>query len=341
MKQGSFTITENRQLTPSTYRMRLAGDISAITAPGQFINIKLDGHFLRRPISVCDAEPADAASAENRGIAAGGSRNISRIAGRTVRGSAGYDKINNGRTGTDSTNTGRASADRAGIGDGYAETQGIVTIIYKVLGCGTEEMTHLKPGRVLDVLTGLGNGYDLSCAGDRPLLIGGGVGIPPLYLAAKRLMAMQTKSPVPEHSDGKSVNVILGFNSADEVYYADEFAELGCNVKIATADGSLGTRGFVTDAFRLFTAECSAACMIDGNIEYASPTHFYTCGPEPMLKAVFNDVYKEAGISGQMSFEERMGCGFGACMGCSIRVKGGQKRICKDGPVLRTEEILW
>ena len=282
MNQATLTVKENMSLTPTTYRMQLAGDVSAITAPGQFINIALDGHFLRRPISVCDLEPAAA----------------------------------EGRDGT-------------------------VTIIYKVLGRGTEEMTHFEPGKRLDVLTGLGNGYDLSCAGDRPLLIGGGVGIPPLYLAAKRLAATRAHGPGPEGNDGRCVNVILGFNSADEIYYEDEFRALGCEVVIATADGSAGIKGFVTDAFRLFNTERSAEWEIDGVADEAGFTHFYTCGPGPMLRAVYEEVYEKAGISGQMSFEERMGCGFGACMGCSIKVKDGYKRICKDGPVLRTEEIIW
>lgn len=249
MKQSIFTIKENKKLTPTTWRMILEGDVSAITAPGQFINIRLDGHFLRRPISVCDISPNS------------------------------------------------------------------VTIIYKVLGRGTEEMTSLEPGRELDILTGLGNGYDIREAGDRPLLIGGGVGIPPLYLAARCMKNKPT--------------VILGFNSADEMYYIDEFEKIGARVITATADGSSGVKGFVTDAFKTLSEEGETF------------TYFYTCGPEPMLKAVYKEVCEEAGISGQMSFEERMGCGFGACMGCSIKTKNGNKRICKDGPVLRTEEILW
>ena len=262
MKQVLLTVIENKQLTATTWRMTLGGDVSAVTTPGQFINIRLDGHFLRRPISVNDV------------------------------------------------------------------SEDSVTIIYKVLGHGTEEMTHLEAGAGLDVLTGLGNGYDLGCAGGRPLLIGGGVGIPPLYLAAKRLLGADGAADAAESdNDAKpTVTVILGYNSSDEIYYADEFAALGCNVMIATADGSAGIKGFVTDAFRETAAEYS---------------HFYTCGPEPMLKAVYEEVYKKAGISGQMSFEERMGCGFGACMGCSCRTVSGYKRICKDGPVLRTEEILW
>ncbi|MBQ3291625.1 MAG: dihydroorotate dehydrogenase electron transfer subunit [Mogibacterium sp.] len=249
MKQGHFTIKENTRLTPTTWRMTLEGDTSAITAAGQFINIRLDGHFLRRPISVNDVE------------------------------------------------------------------DGIVTIIYKVLGHGTEEMTSFAPGKTLDILTGLGNGYDLDKAGDRPLLIGGGVGIPPLYLAAKWL-----------REKGCEVTVILGFNTSEEIYYVDEFSSLGCEVLVATADGSTGIRGFVTDAFDAAGGDF---------------THFYTCGPGPMLRAVYDKVFKTAGIAGQMSFEERMGCGFGACMGCSCKTITGYKRICKDGPVLRTEEILW
>ncbi len=257
MKQGLYKVTENIQLTPTTWRMKLEGDASSITAPGQFINIKLDGHFLRRPISVCDAG------------------------------------------------------------------EGEVTIIYKVLGKGTEEMTQLSQGASLDVLTGLGNGYDVTCAGERPLLIGGGVGIPPLYLLAKELIGSGAR--------GKSVRVILGFNGADEIYYVDEFSALGCDVIVATADGSTGIKGFVTDAFE----------QLRNEMQIAPFTHFYTCGPEPMLRAIYKKVYEEAGISGQMSFEERMGCGFGACMGCSIKTKVGSKRVCKDGPVFRTEEIQW
>ena len=249
MKQGIYTIRENRQLTPTTWLMKLEGDVRGIKAPGQFINIRLDGHFLRRPISICDARK-----------------------------------------------------------DG-------ITIIYKVLGHGTEEMTHLPEGETLDVLTGLGNGYDIDDAGERPLLIGGGVGIPPLYLAARCM----------EHRP----TIILGFNNGDEIYYVEEFEKLGARVIVATADGSRGVKGFVTDAFRQLTEEGETF------------THFYTCGPEPMLRAVYEEVYEKAGVSGQMSFEERMGCGFGACMGCSTRTKNGNKRICKDGPVLRTEEILW
>jgi dihydroorotate dehydrogenase electron transfer subunit len=183
-----------------------------------------------------------------------------------------------------------------------------LTVIYKTVGEGTEKMSVLCPGAKLDLLTGLGNGYDLKKSGDRVLLIGGGVGVPPLYLLAKRLV-----------SEGKRVCVVLGFNTSDEIFLADEFRALGCETRVATANGSTGTKGFVTDA------------LPD---EYS---YFYTCGPEPMLRAV----YKATSTSGQFSFEERMGCGFGACMGCSCKTVTGYKRICRDGPVLEKEEILW
>ena len=242
MKQSIFEIIENKPLTRDVMRMVLSGDISAITAPGQFVNIALEGKFLRRPISVCD-----------------------------------YD-------------------------------QNTLTIIYKVVGKGTAQMQGMKPGEKLDILTGLGNGYDLSCAGEYPLLIGGGVGVPPMFNLAKELV-----------EQGKKVTVILGFNTKSEIFYEEEFKALGCTVTVTTVDGSYGVKGFVTNALP------------------ETYTHFYTCGPEPMLKAV----YKATATSGQMSFEERMGCGFGACMGCSCKTLTGYKRICKDGPVMRKEEILW
>lgn len=242
MKQGLFTIETNKPLTDNVYLMKLRGDVSDITASGQFINIKLDGLYLRRPISVCDRDDDS------------------------------------------------------------------VTIIYKVVGKGTEQMSAMQSG-VLDVLTGLGNGYDTTKSGDRPLLVGGGVGVPPLYMLAKQLIA-----------EGKEVSVILGFNTASEVFYKDEFEAIGAKVYVTTVDGSLGIKGFVTDAL--------------ADIDY---TYVYTCGPEPMLKAL----YRSINTSGQFSFEERMGCGFGACMGCSCKTITGYKRICKDGPVLEKEEILW
>lgn len=241
-KQTQFTILENTPLTASVYRMVLRGDTSAITAPGQFVNIALDGKFLRRPISVCD-----------------------------------YD----------------------------AST---LTLIYKVVGSGTAQLSAMGGG-TLDILTGLGNGYDISAAGDAPVLIGGGVGVPPMYRLAKDLTAM-----------GKTVSVILGFNTGSEIFLREEFEALGCKVIVTTADGSVGLRGFVTDALK--------------DMDYS---YFYACGPEPMLKAV----YKASKTPGQMSFEERMGCGFGACMGCSCKTLTGYKRICKDGPVMKKEEIQW
>ena len=242
MKQSIFEIVENVRLVPGVFRMRLKGDTTAITAPGQFVNIQLQGLFLRRPISVCDVE-----------------------------------------------------------GD-------ILTIIYKVVGKGTEAMSKMESGP-LDILTGLGNGYDLEVSGEHPVLLGGGVGVPPMYLLCKKLLAQ-----------GKKPTVILGFNKKEEVFYEAEFRALGCDVLVTTVDGSYGIKGFVTDALK--------------DLEY---TYFYTCGPEPMLKAV----YRASVTSGQMSFEERMGCGFGACMGCSCKTLTGYKRICKDGPVMRKEEIAW
>ena len=243
MKQSIFRIRSNEALTDSVYKMVLEGDTSAITAPGQFVNIQLSGKFLRRPISVCD-----------------------------------YD----------------------------SET---LTIVYKVVGAGTEQMSEMVPGTELDILTGLGNGYDLTLSGDKPVLLGGGVGVPPMYNLAKKLLA-----------EGKDVTVILGFNTKSEIFYEEQFKALGAKVIVATADGSYGIKGFATTPL--------------AELDY---TYFYTCGPEPMLKAV----YKATGTSGQMSFEERMGCGFGACMGCSCKTLTGYKRICKDGPVMRKEEILW
>ena len=242
MKQEILTIRENVPVTGSVYRMRLEGAELEAQKPGGFVNIRLDGLFLRRPISVFDSAP------------------------------------------------------------------GSLTILYKVVGKGTEQMSGLKAGETLDVLTGLGNGYDLAKAGDHPLLLGGGVGVPPLYLLAKQLIAA-----------GKKVSAVLGFNTVAEVFGEAEFRALGCDVTVTTADGSYGVKGFVTDALP------------------AEYSYFYTCGPEPMLKAV----YRAAKTSGQFSFEERMGCGFGACMGCSCKTITGYKRICREGPVLEKEEILW
>ena len=243
MRESIFRIIDNAPLTETVYKMKLQGDVSEITSSGQFVNIKLDGLYLRRPISVCDCE------------------------------------------------------------------DGVFTLIYKVVGKGTEQMAKMTAGEQLNILTGLGNGYDVSLSGDKPLLLGGGVGVPPLYMLCKKLIA-----------EGKKVSVVLGFNTKDEVFCEEDFKALGADVFVTTVDGTYGIKGFVTDAMK--------------DIDYS---YFYTCGPEPMLKAIF----KAGATSGQFSFEERMGCGFGACMGCSCKTITGYKRICKEGPVLKKEEILW
>ncbi len=242
MKEVTLRVAAVRQLTKDVFETKLTGDTSAITAPGQFVNVKLSGVYLRRPISVCDWDVEE------------------------------------------------------------------LTLVYKVVGKGTALLSRTPAGTELSVLTGLGNGYDLSAAGEMPLLLGGGVGVPPLYLAAKMLA-----------SQGRDVTAVLGFNSASEVFYEKEFAALGVHTVVATADGSRGVKGFVTDALP------------------EQYSYVYTCGPEPMLRAVWERI--ETG--GQFSFEERMGCGFGACMGCTCKTKYGSKRICTDGPVLQKEEILW
>ena len=242
MKDTVFSVKENIKIAKNTYKMILCGDTKGIRE-GQFVNIKLDGFYLRRPISVCDVE-----------------------------------------------------------GDA-------LTIIYKVVGKGTEVMARMSGGEKLQTLIGLGNGYDRALSGDRPLLIGGGAGVPPMYYLCKKLIA-----------EGKKCSVILGFGSSDEIFYEEEFKALGADVFVTTVDGSYGIKGFVTNA-----------------MDKTDYTYFYTCGPEPMLKAV----YDTSSTSGQFSFEERMGCGFGACMGCSCETKYGKKRICKDGPVLVKEEIIW
>ena len=243
MKSVIFELISNKRIAKNTYEWVLSGDISDITLPGQFVNIKLDGFYLRRPISVCDAE------------------------------------------------------------------DGRLTLIFKAVGEGTEAMAKMPVGSRLDILSGLGNGYALEKSGAAPLLLGGGAGVPPMYMLCKKLIG-----------EGKTPTVILGFGSKDEVFYKEEFEALGAAVIVATADGSEGVRGFVTDAM--------------AGLDY---TYFYTCGPEPMLKAI----YDKTATSGQLSFEERMGCGFGACMGCSCKTKYGNKRICRDGPVLVKEEVIW
>ena len=242
MKDTIFTVKKNVLIAKNTYEMTLSGDTADINAPGQFVNLKLDGFYLRRPISVCDRDV------------------------------------------------------------------GTLTIIYKVVGEGTAKMAEMNEGEEILTLTGLGNGYDTAKSGARPLLIGGGAGVPPMYLLAKKLIA-----------EGKHPIAILGFGKADEVFYKEKFEALGIPVTVTTVDGSMGVCGFVTDALP------------------ESYTYFFTCGPEPMLRAVYN----KTETSGQFSFEERMGCGFGACMGCSCKTKYGNKRICRDGPVLVKEEIIW
>ena len=245
MKQTVFEIVTNRPLTESVYEMTLKGDTTAITHPGQFVELSLEGYFLRRPISVCN-----------------------------------YD-------------------------------EGTLTLIYKVVGKGTAQMATLAAGTKIDTLTGLGNGFDTSVDHSHALLVGGGVGVPPLYRLARNLIA-----------EGKKVTVVLGFNTASEIFYREQFEALGVEVIIATADGSVGVKGFVTDAI------AQSGCNAD---------YFFSCGPLPMLRALTNAL----SIPGQISLEERMGCGFGICMGCSIQTTAGAKRVCKEGPVFRKEEILW
>ena len=244
MENVIFTVQSNRRIAHDVFEMKLTGCTAAITRPGQFVNIQLDGVYLRRPLSVCDCEGE------------------------------------------------------------------CLTLIYKVVGEGTAKMSRMRAGQALDLLTGLGNGYDVSRSGDSPVLVGGGVGVPPLYMLAKQLRAAGTR-----------VTVVCGFNSADDAFYADEFRALGADLKIATADGSLGTKGFVTNVLA----------------ELSDYTYFYACGPIPMFEAMDKLMLSD----GEYSFEERMGCGFGACMGCSCKTKYGNKRICKDGPVMKREEIVW
>ncbi len=243
-KRNKYEVKSNKQIAPNVYEMILEGETTYITRPGQFINIELEGFYLRRPISVCD-----------------------------------YDE-----------NT--------------------ITIIYKVVGNGTEKMSTLAKGTILDILTGLGNGFEKLMSGERPLLVGGGVGTPPMYNLCKELVK-QNKKPI----------VVIGFGTKSEVFYEEKFKDLGADVYVSTIDGSYGTKGFVTDVIKNLT-------------DY---TYYYACGPENMLKAV----YDIAQGKGELSFEERMGCGFGACMGCTCKTKYGNKRICKNGPVLKKEEIIW
>ena len=244
-KKGVYNIVANEPLTHDVWRMVLEGDTKWIKRPGQFVNIELEGLYLRRPISICDWDAST------------------------------------------------------------------ITIIYKVVGRGTEQMRCMQAGEKLDVLTGLGNGFNPDIECEKPLLVGGGVGVPPLYNLAKNLLAQ-----------GRKVSVVLGFNTASELFYADEFRKLGADVYVSTADGSMGVRGFVTDAIR------ESAIDFD---------YFYSCGPLPMLKALCDCCEQD----GELSFEERMGCGFGACRGCSCKTLTGNKRICKEGPVMKRAEIIW
>ena len=245
MKKSLFTVEHTRQLTADTYEMILSGDTSAITAPGQFVNLDLPGHFLRRPISICNW------------------------------------------------------------------TDEALMLLVKVVGEGTKDLVRSVPGTELDVLSGLGNGFDISKSGAHPVLAGGGIGIAPLYGLAQRMLEA-----------GLEPTIALGFRTAKDVYYLDEFVKLGCRLLIATEDGSMGTKGFVTDCIKA-VPECD---------------YVFTCGPLPMLKAVHSLPQLK---DGQFSFEARMGCGFGACMGCTIPTTDGYKRVCKDGPILFKEEIVW
>lgn len=243
MKQGLFTIKENTQIAPGVYKLILSGDTSGIVKAGQFVDVQIDGHFLRRPFSVCDWD---------------------------------------------------------------ADT---VTVVYRKVGKGTADLSSFQPGHVTDALTGLGNGFDTSLSGDKPLLVAGGSGVPMMYALAKALIA-----------EGKPVTAVLGYRTAADIFLAKEIEALGAKVIITTEDGTCGIKGFVTDAMK--------------DLNY---TYFYTCGPE----AMFQSIDKVAATSGQFSFEARMGCGYGACMGCTCETKYGHKRICKDGPVLVREEIVW
>ncbi len=245
MTKSAFTLEQARQLTGDVWELTLAGDTSAVTAPGQFVNLELPGKFLRRPISVCDWD------------------------------------------------------------------EGRLLLLVKEAGAGTRQLVRLPAGTELDTLSGLGNGFDLSAVPENAVLTGGGIGIAPLYGLAKRMIAA-----------GRRPRAVLGFRSKADAFYREEFAALGLEVHIATEDGSLGTRGFVTDVLKT---------LPEGQYVLA-------CGPTPMLKAV-HALPQLSG--GQFSFEARMACGFGACVGCTIQTKQGPRRVCKDGPVFQKEDIVW
>lgn len=246
--KGNYTIISNRRLTHKTWVMTLGGDTSAITAPGQFVNIAIPGKYLRRPISICD----------------------------------------------------------------YSHERGEVILLYDVIGEGTKAMSEMKQGDNVDMLNGLGNGFSLDSGAERPLLLGGGIGCAPLLNLARALKRM-----------GKNPIAILGYNKAADSFGMDKwFEEIEVEAYIATVDGSVGTKGFVTDVIR------------EKNI---NGDYFHACGPMPMLKALCNGL----DIPGEVSIESRMGCGFGACMCCSVETRDGSKRICKDGPIFRKEELIW
>ena len=242
MQETALTVLRNERLADGVFRMRLQGNLEAVTTPGQFVDLRVPGLFLRRPISVCDRDGS------------------------------------------------------------------LLTLVFRAVGRGTDALSRMTPGETVNALTGLGNGYDLPASGDRPVLVGGGVGVPPLYWLARMLRA-----------EGKAVCVCLGFNASRDVFYEEEFRSLGAEVRLATMDGSRGVRGFATDLL-----------PEDG-------TYFYACGPVPMLRTLC----RKARTEGQLSLEARMGCGFGACMGCTCLTRNGPARICKEGPVFRKEEILW
>ncbi len=324
MKQGSFELIAQKNIAQDVYEMQLHGDISAVTAPGQFVNVAVPGFTLRRPISVCNIEPDEG-------------------------------DLSDVLLGAQLTGTGTCAWSAEGVRPSETPAvPGTLTLTYKVLGEGTKVLATLEPGTILDVLTGLGNGYSLAASGNRPLLVGGGVGTPPLYLLARQLRDL-----------GKEVTVILGFNSAADVFYRDEFEALGCRVYVTTVDGSVDHKGFVTDVMEQLEDQAARVQAVletrlsaeafageDDNVDMEAEiapivpaeeeplcayTYVYACGPKPMLQAVAN----RAQTSGQLSMEERMGCGFGACMGCTLVTAKGPKRVCADGPVFVKEDLLW
>jgi len=237
MQLLDFTVTENIKIARDVYRIVLYSEATCAPTPGQFVNLLVDGHYLRRPISVCDW------------------------------------------------------------------VDGSLVLIYKVVGQGTAKLVEYTPGQSISVLTNLGNGYTIVPA-QRPLLIGGGVGVPPLYYLAKELV-----------NAGQKPVALLGFQCKEDAFYGEEFAAI-CETKLVIKD-------YVTSAL---------------------PSGYdavYSCGPEPMLKVIYDQAKELAPGHMQLSFEARMACGFGACMACSCRTVAGYKRICKDGPVLTREEVLW